>query len=117
LANQLEESKASFCHNLFAKAGKIFYNDGDDFALHDRVAFEDINRVDKYVTLLHWVFLSQQHLDALLFTEVLCDAQALDFFGGLYNRGCDNLTSVSEVRRIAGRARRTFRSNLQIKVG
>ena len=117
MANQLEESEASFCYHLFAKAGKIVYNDGNDFTLHGRVAFEDVNRVDKYVTLLHWVFLCQQHLDALLFTEVLCDAQALDFFGGLYNRGCDNLTCVSEVRRIAGRARRTLCGNLRIKAG
>jgi hypothetical protein len=98
LADQFEESEARFCHHLFTEAGKIFYYDWNDFALHGRIAFEDVNCIDKYVTLLHRIFFSQQNFDALLFAEVLCDAQALNFFRRLHKRSCENLSSVSEVQ-------------------
>jgi hypothetical protein len=83
LANEFEEGETCFGHHLFAAAAELAENKRDDFALHGWVVFENINCVDKYVTLLQRVFLAQQHLYALRLAQILFDAQSLDFLWGL----------------------------------
>ena len=78
LLDQLKEGMASLDLHVLAIGLHSFQQNWDDLSLHLNVIFEDVDCIEKYIAILHWILFVQQQFDAFTFSQVFLDREAED---------------------------------------